>query len=321
MTLRRPAVKLSIDGRDLSGPEAAAVSVSVDLGLAPTHDRARLVLHSLSPAIDLAAGAKLVVGLGLDADSVETVFTGIIDCVQATSGGVQATAYAPSLALSRTRVAQAYLDQTVSDVIADLLSQAGVDKGSISADLKLAAYHVDERRSAWSHLCAVARLAGVAVSSAADGSVDVAPLAGGAADHELRYGADLLAWYAERRADGEPAAAVVPTGAGSEAGADHWHILLKEPDGGPPSSATRVPGAVRDRDAANTVADGIVASARRRKLGGWALVTGLAGVRPGHRVDLTGLPVGDDVSARVLDATHRLDRGGFTTRLMLGAAE
>lgn len=321
MTLRRPTVQLSIDGRDLSGPEAAAVSVSVDLGLAPAHDRARIVLQALSPALDIAAGARLVVGLGGDTDSVETVFTGIVDSVQATTGGVQATAYAPSLALSRTRVAQAYLDQSAADVITDLLSQAGVDPGSIEADLKLAAYHVDERRSAWSHLCAIARLAGVAVSSAADGSVDVAPWSGSSTGHELRYGAELLAWTADRRADGEAAPAVVPTGAGSEAGADHWHILLKEPDGGPPAGATRVPGAVRDRDAATSVAESLAARARARTLGGWALVTGLAAVRPGDRVDLTGLPVGDDVSARVRDARHRLDRSGYTTRLLLEAAE
>ena len=320
MTLRRPALLLSIDGRDLSGPEAAAASVSVDLGLAPAHDRAQVVLHALSPVVDLTVGAQLTIGLGVDGDSVETVFTGIVERIQAAAAGIQVTAYAPSLALSRTRVAQAYLGQTAADVISDLLSQAGVSPGSISADLSLAAYHVDERRSAWSHVCAIARLAGAAVRSAADGSVEVAPLSAGTEERELRYGAELLAWYAERRADGEPAPAIVPTGAGSEAGAERWQLLLKEPDGGPPSATTLVPGAVRDRDAAATVADGFAARAGLRQQGGWALVTGLAGMRAGERVGLIGLPLGGDVGARALTVTHRLDRGGYTTRMTLGAA-
>ena len=320
MTLRRPAVQLSIDGRDLSGPEAAAASVRVELGLAPAHDRAQLVLQALSPAIDVAAGATLTIGLGHDADHIEPVFSGVVERVQAAADGVQLTAYAPSLALARLRVAQAYLDQSAADVIADLLSQASVDAGSLSADLNFAAYHVDERRSAWGHVCDIARLAGVALRSAADGSVEVAPLASGSAEHELRYGAELIDWRAERRAEGAPAPSVVPTGAGSEAGAERWQLLLKEPDGGPPSGATLVPGAVRNRDAAATVADGFAARAALRRSGGWALATGLAALRAGDRLELTGLPIGGDLSARALAVTHRLDLGGFTTRVSLGTA-
>ncbi len=322
MSLVRPAVSLSVDGRELTAPEAAAASVVVELGRAPAHDRAVVILHPLSPVVDLAAGAQLVIGLGLDADHLETVFTGKVDQVAATGaatwGGIQAVAYAPSIALSRTRVAQAYLGQSAADVIRDLLDQAGVDAGTITADLALAAYHVDERRPAWGHLCAVARLAGVEITSAPDGTVDAAAPTSGAPDHQLRHGAELLTWVAERRSAGEAALAVLPTGAGSEAGADRWHLLLKEPDGGAPDGPTLVPGAIRDRDAASTAAQALTALAIRRTLGGSALITGLPTVRPGQIVELTDLTIGDDVTARVLMVTHRLDRSGFTTRLALG---
>ena len=317
MSLRRPTATVTIDGRALTAPEAALVQLRVELGLGSAHDRCVLRLQPLSPFANVSTGAEVAVAVGYGDDPLD-VFTGTVLSVERSATGIAIEAIAASYALSLTRVAQAYVGQTAADVANDLLSQAGVTVGEVEAPLALAAFHVDERRPAWSHLQRLARLAGAEIASAADGAVSLRPPKSGAAEHTLRHGAELLAWSRLACADGSPACEVVPFGAASEEGAAKWHLLLKEPDGGAPSAPTVVPGAIRDRDAAKAHAEALTAAVARRTLAGTVLATGDAEIRPGAIVELSGLPTGGDGDARVLAVVHHLDGGGFLTALRLG---
>lgn len=315
MSRHRPHLALTVDGQELTAAEAAAALVLVDLGFGPAHDRCRLALHPLSPLAAIAPQAEVVVELGA-AGPGETVFTGRVDQVSRGPAGIEVEAFAPSMACARTRVAQAYRDQSAADIATDLLQRCGVDVGTLDAPTAFAAFHVDERQSVWRHLLRLAALAGGELASDADGAVCLRPPAGGPAALTLRQGAELLDQRLTARAPGEAGWDAAPHGAASEEGAAKWHLLLREPDGGSPSAPVLIPPSLRDRDGADALAQALAATATRRTAGGAALVMGDPRLRPGQVVELDGVDGGGE--ARVLAVSHRLDGRGFATRLRLG---
>ncbi|HKE20255.1 MAG TPA: hypothetical protein VKB80_35520 [Kofleriaceae bacterium] len=307
MTIGRPAVELTVDGRGLSAPEAALAALRVELGLGSALDGFTALLSHQSPVADLDAGAAVELALGYGNDT-EVVLTGEVAVVERLAAGVRVDGLAATCALARTRAAQAYLDQTVADIVRDLLDRAELDAGTIDASLKLSAYHVDERRTLWATLVDLARLASCDLRASGDGKVHFhPPRSGPTADHTLRYGADLIAWSVGPRAPAGDPPAIVPFGAASEEGAEKWHIVLREPDGGSPSAYTRVIEALRDRDGATALEQGLRRAATRRATGGWLAMVGNPAVRPGDVIELSGMPNGEDGTVRALAVTHRLD--------------
>jgi len=277
-----PIATITIDGQSLTAPEAALLRVEVTLGLGPAHDRCVLELHALAPTVP-AAGGTVAVALGFD-DDAQDVFTGTVVTVARRPTGAVVECFAPSWQLSRRRAAQAWVGQGAAQIVNDLLSDAGVTAGTVGPDLDLGIFHADDRRSRWAHLLRLARLSGCEVASAADGSLHVRPPASG------------------------------PAGAGSEAGADHWFLPLASPAGETPERDAWVPGAIRDRNAARSVAKAAADAAVRSTVSGDALCWGQAALRPGDLVTLGDLLDGD-VDARLLGVTHVLDASGFATWL------
>jgi phage protein D len=312
--IRRPAASLTIDGAALTGPEAALVRLDVELGVGGAHDRFRALVGHASPAAGTEAGAAAEVALGYG-DEVEAVLTGTVTAVERAPAGVVLEGLAGTIALSHTRIGRSYVSVTAADVVQDLVSTAGATAGEVQAPLQLAAYHVDERRTAWSHVQTLAVLAACEVTSGGDGALNFRAPKTGPADHAYRYGADLVAWDVGPRDPPAPVPAVVPHGAASEQGAAKWHILLKEPDGGSPSAPTLVSAALRDRDGATAAQDGLERAAERRALGGYLLLAGDPVVRAGDLVELEEMPAGEDGTYRVTSARHLLDAAGFRTLL------
>jgi hypothetical protein len=321
MSAPRPAAKITLEGVARSMPEAAVASLRVELALAGAHDRVDLALWPGSDFASAAPGDKLSVALGFG-DALQDVFAGVVEAVDAVPGGVLLEALSTSSELSRARVAQAYLAQTVAEVVRDLIDRAGATAGTIDAPAKLAVYHVDERRSIWSHLCDLAALSGCDLTSDAQGAVCFAPPRRGAADRRLRYGAELHSWrVGARRALPEPLP-VLPHGAASENGREAWHQVLRFPDGESPSGASLVHALVRDRDLARTVAAARNDACTRAAVGGELAIAGDAGLRPGALLELADLPGGDPGPLRVLAVTHLFDAANsFRSTLRTEAAE
>jgi hypothetical protein len=307
-----PIARLTLDGQSLSAPEAALLRAEVSLGLGPAHDRCRLELHALAPQVP-APGAQVTVALGFDGDA-QDIFTGTAIRVERRSSGAVVECMAPSWLLSRRYAAKSWVGQGAAQIIDDLLGDAGVSAGIVGAELDLAVFHADDRRSRWAHLLRLTRLAGCEVCSAADGSLNVRPPRSGPASATLRRGAELIQWQASSFEDPPAAATVAPAGAGSEAGAEFWHLPLASPAGEAPEREAWVPGAVRDRNAARSVAQARADAAQRRKLQGEALCWGQPALRPGDLVTLSELPDGD-VEARLTAVTQVLDVNGFATWL------
>jgi hypothetical protein len=207
------------------------------------------------------------------------------------------------------------VQQSVADVVGDLLSAGNVQQGQVDAPAQLGCYAVDERRPVWDHLRTLAQLTGLELSTGADGSVNFrSPQTGDAATVTLNYGADLLEWDVRSYAPPDQAPVAVPYGAASQLGPDSWHIVLREPDGGPPASPTIIPPAIRDQDGASAIGDALGAMAARHAISGYLLVVGTPTIRAGDVVTISGLPSGD-VTVRVIEVAHELDEAGFRTQL------
>jgi hypothetical protein len=320
VTIGRPTATVTVDGDARSIPEAGLAALRVELGLGPAHDRAVLAVWGQSDFAGTAPGATVAIALGFGDDQTD-VFTGAVEAVDAVPGGVLIEALSATVELSRVRVAQAYVQQTVADIVNDLVDKGGGTAGSVDGSSTLSAYHVDERRPVWDHLVALARLTSSELAGDADGAVVFRAPRTGATDRTLRHGAELLAWrIGARRAAPDPIP-VLPYGAASEAGTEGWHLVLRTPDGDSPSGPSLVHAAVRDRDLATALDDGRRAARDRGTSGGEVVITGDAGLRPGDLVTLSDLPTGDPPDLRVLAVSHVIDgTRGFVTILRTEAA-
>jgi phage protein D len=315
MSIRRPAISLAIDGRELTGPEAAAASVLIQLRIGGLLDRARLALAPLSPLLDSEPGAVLELSAGYGNDLVP-VFKGAVTAVWQQPWGTTLEALTKAAALTRCRVGRSYVRQQVGDIVRDLLSAAQVDPGEIDGQVEMAVYHVDEQCTVWQHLNALGSLTGREVSSGPDGAVHFIPPKTGAPDHTLRTGAELVAWELGGFQAGVMPPPTAAVSAAGEQGADAWHLLSHEPGG---KARTLLNSAIRDIEAAQAWSDGLKAAAARKGAGGWLLAVGDPSLRAGDLVEIEDVPRGA-VTYRVLAADHLLDGSGLTTRLKLEAA-
>jgi hypothetical protein len=321
MTLGRPKAALTLDGTRLTAAEAALAGLEVELAVGSAHDRFRASLGASSRFADVDAGASAAVELGYG-DDLETVLTGTVTSVERRQWGLVVEGLAATVALSQAYLGRSYVTQSAADIVTDLVGGTSASTGEVSAPLQLSAYHVDERRSVWSHVCALARIAGCELSADGTGALNFRPPKSGSLDHSFRYGAELVAWDVGPRDTSGSDPSVVPFGAASEQGSDHWHVLLREPDGGPPSDQTFVTAALRDRDGAQTYERSIRDGRSRRATGGAVLVGGDATVRAGDVVSLDDVPGGNGAPLRVTAATHRLggDSGFYTLMRVEGVA-
>lgn len=239
MTLRRPSARITVDGRDLSSAEGGVQRVEVTLDSDGAHDSAQVLLWPGSAFADAAAGATLAVALGKAGDE-EVVWTGVVESVRRAPQAIRIAGLAPTAVLSTTYKAQAYLQQSMADVVRDLASDIDID--TIDAPIRFEAYHVDNQRSVWTHLQALAALAAADLGSNAEGKLRFVAPDALALPRMLRYGADLLAWEIASATPLAGADYASPRAA-SEQGASRWHWLTADPvgDGGPP---TRLPGAL-----------------------------------------------------------------------------
>jgi len=321
VSLSRPGVRLTVDGRTLTAAEAALVAVTVSLGPSGAHDPAEVMVWPSSRLAGTAPGARLSIALGPQGDE-EDVWSGEVTGVAAGADGVVLDGLAATVALSRQRVSQTFLDRSLADVVRDLAAAAGAEIDEVQGDTRLPAYAIDDRRPVWEHLADLARLFGADLGASPAGALRFVPARSGIADWTLRFGADLLAWSGGAGKAPE-APAVAAHGAASEAGAEQWHWLLRSPAaaGAGSSAPLRIPGVVRTQDAAAAAGRALAQRAARAAWAGRFETTGRPAVRPGDLVAVAGLPAGDPGTLRVRSVAHRLDgRHGFRTTLNVEAA-
>ncbi len=313
----RPAVTVTVDGRALTGPEAAASAVTVELRAAPAHDRVRLTLGPLSPLLDTEPGAELAVAIDRMGDAgagAGQLLTGVVTGAWHRPWGTVLEGLAATIGCSRTAVGRSYVRQGVDQIVRDLAAAAEVDVDQADGGVELAIFHADDRQPVWRHLLALARLTGSEVVAAPAGGLRFRKVRTGAADHTLRAGAELLDWAVGGRQAPAPAAVTAAVAAAGDG--DSWHLLGHEPDAG---GRSLLNPAIRDKSSARAWGDGIAATTHRAAAGGWITCMGDAELRAGDLVELVDTRRADD-TYRIVSATHVLDRAGYRTALALEAA-
>jgi hypothetical protein len=326
VSLSRPGARLTVDGRTLTAAEAALAGLSVSLGLAGAHDPAEVMLWPSSKLASATPGARMSIALGPQGDEQE-VWSGLVTAVAAGADGVVLDGLAATVALSRHRLSQTFLDRSVADVVRDLAGAAGAEIDQVEGDTRLPAYAVDDRRPVWEHLVDLARLFGADLGASPGGALRFVPAKSGSADWTLAFGADLVAWSGGAGARAPEAPAVGAHGAASESGAEQWHWLLRTPtpagtagDAGGGGGGLRIPGAVRTRDAAEAAGRALAGRAGRTVWSGRFETPGRPEVRPGDLLRVDRLPGADPGTLRVKAIAHRLDaRQGFRTTLVVEA--
>lgn len=318
MIIRHPVASLVVSGRPFTAAEAAVGTVDVRLASGGEHDSARLVLWSTSRAAGASTGDRIAIALGERGDVVD-VWAGTVVRAERADGQVVLDALAHTAPLSRERRAQAWQDQTVADIVRDLVGAVAIEE--VDASLQLPWFAVDTQRSVWSHLRDLAHLVGAELGSSPNGAVRFVPVAASRNVHTLRYGAELVRWKLADH-DITPARGASAYGAASEAGAQQWHWLMGAGGGNSGGgSAPALAGVLRTRDAADAVAKGRAERQQRRTRQGLLLAVGTPAIRPGDGVSLTSVPGVPDARYRVRTVHHRLDgRLGMSTTLTVEGA-
>jgi len=315
MALSRPRAILTLDGRRLTSAEAALVRLRVLLTLGE-HGPAEVVLWPSSKLAGAQPGSSLVIALGNEGNEVD-VWTGEITGTAASADAVALDGLEGTVALSRRRVSQAYLNQSVADIVRDLAGSTAVDE--VSGDTSLPAYFVDDRRSVWAHLLELARFVDADLSASPAGGLRFVPARTGTPDHRLRHGAEVLGWWTGTVSE-PPAPAVAAYGAASEAGAEQWH-WIRRPSGAGGQAEQQFVAALRTKDAAEAMARSLANRAARATVRGRFRIVGRPSVRPGDLLAVTDLPTGDPGGLRVRSVEHVLDaRQGFVTTLEVEGA-
>lgn len=319
MTLPRPTCTLTVDTAAYTGSEAAVRAIAVDLSLGDGHDQVLVDCSHLSPLRDAQSDTTCSLSLGYADDEVE-VFNGWVNRVEQHINGVQLELLAATLPLSRWFGTQTYQDQTVADIVSDLAGQAGVATGTIDASSSVTIWHVNEHRPAWWHISRLAAMGDYELLCEADGALSFRPVGSGGQNHTLRYGADILSFMAATALDAGCNRQYAQAGAGSELGSEKWHVVLRDPAPSPQTPIT-IDGALRNRDAAQTMTDAQAARHQRSLVNGRVLIMGNGAIRPGDTIELSDLPSQGPADARVRAVHHRLDANrGFTTWLDFGGA-
>ena len=300
-----------------SGPASTLLALEVRAGLRVPVNACRLVLHGRSE-LSAAAGDPLVVGLGHDDDN-ETVFTGVVSSVTHDFRQVEVEALGAFTALTAARLNLLYEQETAGAMVSDVLGKLAVAEGTVEAGIKFPTYAMNDGRSAWAHLDALARRCGFLLYADERDQAHFRAYSP-AATHSFTYGADVLRFQHDARpADvvGVEVHGDSPAGQGQGDDASSW-LTKKEVRGTAGESTGRVlhlfDPAARNTNVAGDIAAGLLAG-YQRTAGGHVRVLGSPKVRLGDAVSLSRLPVSaHDGEARVTGVLHRVGpRVGFVT--------
>lgn len=200
------ASALGIGGGDSGGDQDFSIQV-----------RGQKVKFGDAVSIELTAG-----------DSSTKVMTAGVQSIRSSFGLTWITGTTGMQTLACTRVNQVYSNQTLSQIVNDLASQAGVDTGTIDDGSTYAYFVAHESRSALAHIRQLAALEGMDVYFDASNQLNVTAFQKTSADHTFYYGIDILDLELTH-IDG-PVAHVTAYGESpaSNQGSDTWPWLVKD---------------------------------------------------------------------------------------------
>jgi hypothetical protein len=294
------------------------IAVRVDLRL--NQFNTALVQLALPPSKTVAIGDAVTIELG-DADNgTELVFTGVVSELRQTVSGYGIWCTSALQALTRIRASKFYEKQKAGDIVSDLASIAELSTGSVEAGIDYPAYAIGGDRHLWAHAMAIAARDGFDLYADADDALVMAAYSG-SPSHELRYGAEIVDYYAEEKAaalDGVEVYGESPASLGEGDKAYSW-LTKQEVKGNAGQSSGNVlrisDSSIRNQDAAGSMAEKLLAANSVLK-SGWVEALGAPQAVLGGAITLTDIPDGPDGDFKITAVRHALDkRRGFLTKV------
>lgn len=327
-SVRRPRCEVRFGGSSADEWAQALVAFSVESGAAPWVDAATVYVASARGPASAPGDAGGIKAGYADASS-DAIFTGSVETVRHGLDGVTRVGAATgAAALARLRINQGYEQQTAGDIVRNLASQVSVETDAVEDGASYPFYALDDRRSAWDHVAALARSHGFRAFFSPDGKLNFKPVEAGQPVQTFTYGEDVLALELTSAVPAAGGVTVIGEGAAGSNGADAWSWLLKDAspataqagDGAPP--ILRADASLRSADAARSAAEAVVAAVRGATLSGWLLTAGAPAVAAGSTIEIAGAPQQALNGVCLVDrVVHRFAKsGGFTTRIFFRQA-
>jgi hypothetical protein len=262
------------------------------------------------------------ISAGYDDSSKDPIFTGSIEAVRYSVDGLtRITAGNGGAALARLRLNQSFEQTTAADIVNDLAQKASVDTDTINDGASYPAYAIDDRRTGWQHIAALARSNGFLAFFSPEGKLSFTSVEPGQPVQTFTYGQDILALQFTTSVASGGQATVIGEGAAGSNGSDTWSWLLKDISAVKSLSGQGDPGrfivdgSLRSSGGSQTAADSAAAAVAAGTVSGWLLSPGAPAVTVGSTISITGAPQdalnGDCIVQRV---KHRFGkRSGFVT--------
>jgi phage protein D len=322
-SVRKPVCEVKFGGASADEWAQALVGFSVESGAAPWVDAATVYAASARGPASAPGDAGHIKAGYADA-SADVVFTGRVETVRYGLDGITRLGAATGAALlARLRINQAYEQLTAGDIVRDLASKASIETDAVEDGATYAFYAIDDRRSAWEHIAALARKSGFRAFLSAEGKLNFRPVEAGGAVQIFSYGQDVLALELTHAVAAASGVTMVGEGAAGSNGSDAWSWLLKDAsaataqagEGAP--ALLRADASLRSLDASQAAADAIAAAVSGATLGGWLLTAGAPAVSVGSTIEIAGALQPALNGVCVVDrVVHRFGKGqGFTTRI------
>jgi hypothetical protein len=325
--VRAPVAEVAFGGGSADDWAKVVVSVTVEAAAAPAVGAVEVVTGPRAPAA--AIGDNGTVKLGYGDDGPHDVFSGTVQAVHRNlDGSVRVVASDGAAPLAALRLNQSFEQRSAGEIVKQLASQVSVSVDRADDGPKLPFYVVDDGRSAWSHVAALARSSGFVASCTPTGKLAFGPAADGEPVQTFTYGGDVLSLESFEAPPSAGEVTVIGEGAAGSQGSDAWNWLIKDPSGVKGTSGSGDPkrlvsdGALRSQEAAQGAADAASAAATASTATARLLVAGAPKAVVGSAVAVSGAP-DDSFNGTwvVRGVRHRYaKRAGFTTLLLVSKA-
>ena len=325
-SVRKPALEVRFGSGAANDWGHALSFLTVELGAAPAVDAVEVAIAPGQHAPSVAVGDTGSVSLGF-AGALVPVFSGAVaSVVRSVNGATRVVATNAGGTLARLRVNQSYEQLSAGRIVSELASGAGLTVTAADG-VSFPYYVVDDGRSAWAQVAALARVCGFFATIDAQGSLVFEP-AQKTPVKTFTYGVDILALQAAESAPLFGKVTVVGEGAAGSQGSDAWSWLLKDAAAVTATAGSGQPerlvqdSSLRSKSAAQSAAD--AASARAKSLAGAGrlVVPGTPELVPGSSVEIKRSPDAALNGVRTVHVVrHRFAKSaGFVTTIDFGGA-
>jgi len=273
------------------------VSFYVNCAVAPSVDISNLLLMEKDQAHSVVIEDAGSISLGYEDSSTDLVFTAEVDsirhdlrgtlCIGVVNGGAR---------LSKLRVNQSYEQQNAGDIVADLISQAGVDSEIIEDGITFPFYVVDDRKNSYQHIAALAKTSGFAAFFTPEDKLYFGPLLEGEPVQTFSYAIDIMTIQMNEVSPLVDNVTIIGAGAAGSQGQEAWSWLVKDP-----SSVTGQAGdgeherllsnaSLRSGEASQAAVDAIINAAAQTLHTGRITVPGAPAVVIGSSIEISDAP-------------------------------